>query len=109
MSERELGVRYGQAEVSATLIRRTETVTFAPSLSSLSRIVPQVASWNRVCRRPIRHSASSSKQANDANHERSWLARRVAADVRPLLLFDPVLDLAAAAVDLLVQHPAGDR
>jgi selenocysteine lyase/cysteine desulfurase len=30
--------RYGQAEAIATLIRRTETVTLAPSLSSCSRI-----------------------------------------------------------------------
>jgi hypothetical protein len=33
----------GQAEVMATVILRTETVTRAPSLSSLRRMVPQVA------------------------------------------------------------------
>jgi hypothetical protein len=53
-------VRYGQAEARATLIRRTETVTRAPSWRSFKRIVPQVASWSWVWRNPMRRKASSS-------------------------------------------------
>jgi hypothetical protein len=61
-------VRYGQAEVIATLIRRTETVTRAPSVRSFQRIVPHVASWHWVWRTPMRRNASSSTEANEANH-----------------------------------------
>ena len=51
--------RYGQAEAMAILIRRTLRRTWAPIFKSLSRMVPQVAAANWVCRRPIRRSASS--------------------------------------------------
>src|SRR5512134_819129 len=51
--------RCGQAEAMAILMRRTETVTRAPSLSSFKRMVPQVACANSVCGRPIRRNASS--------------------------------------------------
>jgi hypothetical protein len=45
---------HGQADAIATLIRRTLTRTRAPSFSSFSRMVPQVASANCVCASPMR-------------------------------------------------------
>ena len=59
VSEFELA-RHGQAEAMAILIRRTLTRTKAPSFSSFSRIVPQVASANCVCANPMRRRAQSS-------------------------------------------------
>src|SRR5208337_232898 len=50
----------GQAEAMANLMRRALTRTSAPILSSLSRMVPQVASANTVSARPIRRSAHMS-------------------------------------------------
>jgi len=44
----------------AILMRRTEMRTKAPSFSNFSRIVPQVASANYVCARPMRRRAQSS-------------------------------------------------
>ena len=44
----------GQAEAMANLMRRTLTRTRAPSFSSLRRMVPQVASANCVCAKPMR-------------------------------------------------------
>ena len=54
---------------------------------------------------------SSSVPANTEKYIRSWFARIVAVDVRSreqiqLLLLDPVLHLAAGAVQFLVQLPA---
>src|SRR5512132_4244991 len=100
----------------AILMRRTETVTRAPSLSSFRRMVPQVACASSVCGRPIRRKASSRTEANDENHSRSWFRCRgaVGPRVRPsagprtgsqieLAFLDPVLHFAAGTVDLFVE------
>ena len=50
----------GQADAIASLIRRTLMRTSAPSFSSFSRIVPQVAVANCVCARPIRRNPHNS-------------------------------------------------
>ena len=44
----------------ASFTRRTLTRTSAPTLSSLSLIVPQVAVANSVCASPTRRKAHSS-------------------------------------------------
>jgi len=44
----------------ANLMRRMLTRTSAPSLSNLSRMVPQVASANAVPARPMRRNAQIS-------------------------------------------------
>jgi hypothetical protein len=54
----DLGGRRGAASI-ATLIRRTLTRTWAPILRRLSRIVPQVAAANWLCRSPIQRRVSS--------------------------------------------------
>src|SRR4051812_20792821 len=51
---------HGQPDAMANFTRLTETRTSAPSLSSLSRIVPQAASANWVCGSPMRRSAHMS-------------------------------------------------
>jgi len=50
----------GHADAIATLMRRTLTRTRAPILSSLRRMVPQVAFANGVCCNPMRRKAHSS-------------------------------------------------
>src|SRR5450432_116459 len=50
----------GQADAIAILMRRTLTRTIAPILSSLRRIVPQVALAKSVSCSPIRRNAQSS-------------------------------------------------
>jgi hypothetical protein len=45
-------------------------------------MVPQVAAANWVCAGPIRRRAHISTWAAQAGHNRSWLARVVAAEVR---------------------------
>ena len=47
----------GKAEAMASLMRRTETRTSAPILSSLRRMVAQLALANWVCLRPMRRKA----------------------------------------------------
>jgi hypothetical protein len=46
-------------------------------------MLPQVALASSVPARPRRRSAVTSTQAMEANHRRSWLARMLAALVRP--------------------------
>src|SRR4249919_2593117 len=50
----------GHADAIATLMRRTLTRTRAPILSSLRRMVPQVAFANGVYCNPMRRKAHSS-------------------------------------------------
>src|SRR4029453_13431136 len=50
----------GHAEAIATLMRRTLTRTRAPILSSLRRMLPQVAFANGVCCNPMRRKAQMS-------------------------------------------------
>src|SRR5262249_41559994 len=50
----------GHADAIATLMRRTLTRTRAPILSSLRRMVPQVALANGVCCNPMRRKAQMS-------------------------------------------------
>ena len=50
----------GRAEAMATFTRRTLRRTCASIFSSLRRMVPQLASANCVCLRPIRRRAHSS-------------------------------------------------
>ena len=50
----------GQPEAIAILMRRTLTLTRAPILSNLKRMVPQLALSKRVCGKAIRRNAHSS-------------------------------------------------
>src|SRR3954462_14481014 len=61
----------GQADAIAILIRRTLTRTSAPILSSLRRMVPQVAFANLVSWSPIRRVAHSRIYAIEWNHSRN--------------------------------------
>ena len=62
VQEQSLAVfnRLAKAEGMASLMRRTLVRTRAPILSSLRRMVPQVARANWVCTRAMRRSAQTS-------------------------------------------------
>src|SRR5438034_7353527 len=97
----------GQADAMAILMRRTLMRTSAPILSSLRRMVPQLACANSVSCRPIRRRAHSSighrvepQPQLVGPHRGSRGAVRIEVE---LTLLDPVLHVAAGAVDLLVQ------
>src|SRR5258708_16408849 len=72
----------GHPDAIATLMRRTLMRTRAPILSSLRRMVPQVALAYSVSWSPMRRKAQSSTTTIEANHRRIWLARIVAVEVR---------------------------
>ena len=61
-------------------MRRTLTCTSTSILNSLRRIVPHVASANRVCQRAMRRTAQTRTYAIAANHSRNRLARIVWAE-----------------------------
>src|SRR3954463_7701015 len=87
----------------ANFTRLTETRTSAPTLSSLSRIVPQAASANWVCGSPMRRSAHISTYAIEANHSLSWFARMVAAEVRSANR-SPCVSLMRFSISALANH-----
>ena len=60
---------HGQADAIAILIRRTLTQTKAPSFSSFSRIVPQVASANWVNAGPMRRTLRANDDETPAPRE----------------------------------------
>ena len=65
----------GQADAMAILTRRTLMRTSAPTLSSLRRMVPQVACANAVSCRPIRRRAHSSelwRRLGDEVDQAAW-------------------------------------
>jgi hypothetical protein len=82
-------------------------------------MVPQVAAPNWVWRRPIRRSASSRDVGKGGEPEPELVrshghGRGAIGEQVELLLPDPVLDVAAGAVDVLVQGtgvdgPGGER
>ena len=97
----------------ATLIRRTLIRTSAPILSSFSRIVPQVASGELGVRQ-----ADPTQRAEQHVGERGepqaqligphGRRRGAVGEQIELAFLDPVLHLAARAVDPLVQPPGVD-
>src|SRR5579863_739504 len=93
-------------------MRRTLMRTSAPSFTSLSRMVPQVASANWVCAKPMRRSAQSSNIGHRGKPQAELVGPhgggRCAVGEQIELTLDPVLHLAARAVDLLVEAPAVD-
>ena len=82
-------------------MRRALMRTRPASLRSLSRIVPQVASANWVWARPTRRGEPEPELVGAHCRGRGAVGEQVA-----LAFLDPVLHLAAGAVDLLVEEAA---
>ena len=114
--------RQGQLVASATFTRRTETVTCAPIFRRRSRMVAQVARSRSVPASAIRRHAGGVLPARRAHQDvgkrREPHAQLVGAHRRRrhavaeqigLRLLDPVLHLAALAVDVLVEGPRVDH
>src|SRR5215204_2512585 len=94
----------------ANFTRLTETRTSAPSLSSLSRIVPQAASANWVCGSPMRRGAH--EHVGHRGEPQPELVRPHGGGRGPvreqiaLRLLDAVFHIAPRAVDLFVEMAA---
>ena len=104
---------HGQAEAIATLMRRTLMRTRAPSFSSFSRMVPQVASANWVCASPMRRKRAEQHIGHRGKPQAELVGphgggRGAVGEQIELALLDTVLHLAAGAVDLLVEAPPID-
>ena len=98
----------------AILMRRTLMRTRAPIFSSLSRMVPQVA----VGELGVAQADAAQRLEQHVGHRGEPQPQLVGAHGRgrgaigeqvELLLLDPVLHLAAGAVDLLVEGAGVDR
>src|SRR4029453_18086527 len=98
----------------ATLIRRTLVRTWAPIFSSLRRMVA-AGGGRELC---VAQTNATQRLEQDIGERREPQPELVGAHGRrggatgeqvELLLLDPVFDLAARAIDVLVQRAGVDR
>ena len=103
----------GQAEAIATLIRRTLRRTWAPIFKSLRRMVAQVAVGELGEPEPNPPERLDQDVGEGREPEPELVGahgggRRAIGEQVELLLLDAVFDLAAGAVDVLVEGPSVD-